>query len=163
MSAADTLPAVTLTAAALNAGAIGRISDHFDEPDWLRAERAAWWERAAQVSPPTGLEEEWRRTDLASLPRDGALLLDAPRVEVSPLPGATEAGVIVADLRAAIREHADLVRRHLGAAAGPSSHAHFWALAQAAWTGGLFVHVPRGVRVDGTIVVRAALPQSNAT
>ena len=153
----------TATASTLDATAIERISDARSEPDWLRALRAAWWERAEGTPPPTGLEEEWRRTDLTGLPRDGALLLDAPALEVHLPPGAAEAGVVVADLGTAVRDHPDLVRRHLGVAEGQAAHAHFWALAQAAWTGGAFVHVPRGVAVDGTIVLRTALPSAAAT
>ena len=153
----------TATATTLDAAAVGRISDHLDEPDWLRAHRAAWWDRAEGTPPPTGLEEEWRRTDLTGLPRDGALLMDAPRLEVHLPPGAAEAGVVVADLRDAVREHPQLVRTALGSAEGQASHAHFWALAQAAWTGGVFVLVPRGVAVDGTVVVRTALPNTPGT
>jgi Fe-S cluster assembly protein SufD len=153
----------TATATTLDAAAIGRISDRLDEPDWLREHRAAWWARAERTPPPTGLEEEWRRTDLTGLPRDGALLIDAPRVDIHLPPGAAEAGVVVADLRDAVRDHPDLVRGALGSAEGQASHAHFWALAQAAWTGGVFVHVPRGVTVDGTIVVHTQLPAVDAT
>lgn len=153
----------TPSAATLDAAAIGRISDQLNEPDWLRDHRAAWWAKAESTPPPTGLEEEWRRTNLAGLPRDGQLLVEAPRVEVSLPAGAAEAGVVVADLRDAARDHADLVRRHLGTQEGQASHAHFWALAQAAWTGGVFAYVPRGVAVDGTIVVRTVLPPAAST
>jgi Fe-S cluster assembly protein SufD len=153
----------TATAEALDADAIGRISEHLDEPDWLRASRASWWERAEQTPPPTGQEEEWRRTDLAALPRDGRLVIDGPRLETTLPPGAAEAGVILTDLRDAVREHPDLVRRALGQADGPASHAHYWALAQAAWTGGLFCYVPRGVVVDGTLVARTPLPDAGGT
>ena len=147
----------TATAEALDAKAIERVAQHFDEPEWLRASRATWWERAEATPPPTGLEEEWRRTDLAALPRDGGLVTDA-RLEVTLPAGAAEAGVVLTDLRDAVREHPDLVRRALGQSEGPASHAHYWALAQAAWTGGLFCHVPRGVVVDGTLVARTTLP-----
>ena len=153
----------TATAEALDADAIGRIGEHFDEPDWLRASRATWWERAEATPPPTGQEEEWRRTDLAGLPRDGRLVTDAPRLEATLPPGAAEAGVILVDLRDAVREHPDLVRRALGKLEGPASHAHYWALAQAAWTGGLFCYVPRGVVVDGTLVARTTLPEAGGT
>ncbi len=153
----------TATAEALDADAIGRIGEHFDEPDWLRASRASWWERAEATPPPSGQEEEWRRTDLAGLPRDGGLVLDAPRLEVTLPPGAAEAGVILADLRDAVRDHPELVERALGKLEGPASHAHYWALAQAAWTGGLFCHVPRGVIVDGTIVAQTTLPDAGGT
>jgi Fe-S cluster assembly protein SufD len=146
------------TAEALDADAIERIGEHLDEPDWLRAMRASWWERAEATPPPTGQEEEWRRTDLSGLPRDGRLLTDAPRLETILPPGAAEAGLILTDLRDAVREHPELVRRALGQADGPTSHAYYWALAQSAWTGGLFCHVPRGVAFDGTLVARTTLP-----
>jgi Fe-S cluster assembly protein SufD len=151
------------TALTLDAELIERISDRFDEPAWLRALRASWWERAEATPPPTGQEEEWRRTDLSALPRDGELILDAPQLEVSMPPQAAEAGVVLTDLRTAIREHPELVRSALGQAEGQASHAHFWALAHAAWTGGVFCHAPRNVIVDGTLVVRTSLTRADAT
>jgi Fe-S cluster assembly protein SufD len=153
----------TATAETLDTDAIERIGRHLDEPDWLRESRAAWWERAMRTPPPTGQEEEWRRTDLAGLPRDGSVLIDPPRLEAVLPPGAVEAGVILADLRDAVRDHPELVRRALGQADGPASHAHYWALAHAAWTGGLFCYVPRGVVVDGTLVARTSLPDAGGT
>ncbi|MBA3587769.1 MAG: SufD family Fe-S cluster assembly protein [Chloroflexi bacterium] len=152
---------LTQTASALDAGAIGRISDLLDEPDWLRTLRSTWWSRAETTPPPTGEEEEWRRTSLDALPRDVELLLDVPQLETEVPPDAVEAGVILTDLRTAVRDHPELVARYLGQADGPASHAHFWALAHAAWTGGLFCHVPRGVTVDGTLVARQMLPRAD--
>ncbi len=161
MTAAASTPMPT--AAALDAAAISRISDLYGEADWLRELRAAWWERTSSTPPPTGQEEEWRRTDLAGLPRDGELLSDPPRVRISVSPAAAEAGVTVMDLRDAVRERPDLVRRFLGRTQAQGSHAHFWALAQAAWSGGLFCHVPRGVALDETIVARTELPAGART
>ncbi|HSI99398.1 MAG TPA: SufD family Fe-S cluster assembly protein [Patescibacteria group bacterium] len=152
---------ITQTASALDAGAIGRISDRYDEPAWLRELRGRWWERAAATPEPTGQEEEWRRAPLDGLPRANELLLDVPTLETHLPPGATEAGVILTDLRTAVREHPELVQRALGVVDGPASHAHFWALAHAAWTGGVFCHVPRGVVVDGTLVARQTLPTAS--
>ena len=155
------------TASTLDADAIAGISGHLDEPDWLRSLRAAWWQRAVDTPPPTGLEEEWRRTSLDGLPREAELLLDAPMVEVELPPDARDAGVVLTDLRTAVREHPELVRRLLGDGGGDgdaqASHAHFWALAHAAWTGGLFCYVPRGVAVDGTLVARTLVPRADAT
>lgn len=152
---------LTQTASALDAGAIGRISDLLDEPDWLRTLRSTWWSRAETTPPPTGEEEEWRRTSLEALPRDVELLLDVPQLETEVPPDAVEAGVILTDLRTAVRDHPELVARYLGQADGPASHAHFWALAHAAWTGGLFCYVPRGVTVDGTIIARQSLSRAD--
>ncbi len=152
---------LTQPLSALDADTIARISELGDEPDWLRGLRRQWWERASSTPPPSGQEEEWRRTSLDALPREAELLVDAPHLEVHLPPGAAEAGVILTDLRTAVREHPDLVARHLGQADGPASHRHFWALAQAAWTGGLFCHVPRGVTVDGTLVARHVIPRAD--
>jgi len=156
---------MTLTEAAstLDADAIAGISGHLDEPDWLRSLRAAWWQRASDTPPPTGQEEEWRRTSLDGLPRAAELLIDAPELEIDLPEDARAAGVILSDLRTAVREHPDLVRRFLGTTDGPASHAHFWALAHAAWTGGLFCYVPRGVSVDGPLVARTRLERSDVT
>jgi Fe-S cluster assembly protein SufD len=152
-----------VSATALDADAIVRISQTLGEPEWLRDLRTAWWDRASATPPPTGLEEEWRRADLAKLPRDGAVVLDAPMAEIDMPPGLAEQGVVLTDLRTAVTEHPDLVRRFLGQAQAQSSHAHFWALAQAAWTGGLFCHVPRGVAVDGTLVASTRLASATGT
>lgn len=151
------------TASRLDAQAIGRISDRFNEPDWLRALRAGWWERAEHTPPPTGQEEEWRRTSLDALPRDAELVFDVSELDVHLPPGAAEAGVILTDLRAAVRDHPELVERYLGTAEGPGSHAHFWALSLAAWTGGLFCYVPRGVTIDGTLVARHTIARPDVS
>jgi Fe-S cluster assembly protein SufD len=153
---------VALTASTLGADAIAGISGHLDEPDWLRSLRAAWWRRAEETPLPTGEEEEWRRTSLDGLPRNAPLLLDAPPVEIELPPDARRQGVEVSDLRSAVRDRPDLMRSLLDEATkGPSSHAHFWALAHAAWTGGVVCHVPRGVVVDGTVIVRTTLPRAD--
>ena len=79
---------------------IGRISDHLDEPDWLRDLRTAWWERAESTPPPSGQEEEWRRVDLTGLPRDASLLLDAPRLEAALPEHLAGSGIVLSDLEA---------------------------------------------------------------
>ncbi|MCV0402339.1 MAG: SufD family Fe-S cluster assembly protein [Chloroflexi bacterium] len=152
---------LTQPSTALDAETIARIGELSDEPDWLCNLRQRWWERATQTPPPTGQEEEWRRTSLDALPRDASLLTDAPLLETHLPADAAEAGVILTDLRTAVREHPELVAKHLGVSDGPASHGHFWALAHAAWTGGLFCHVPRGVSVDGTLVARHVIPRSD--
>ena len=55
-------------------------------------------------------------------------------------------GVILTDLHAAAREHADLVREHLFSAVSPAEWKYL-SLHGALWSGGGFVHVPEGVEV----------------
>ncbi len=56
-------------------------------------------------------------------------------------------GVILSDLDGAVREHPDLVKRHLGARVTPQE-GKFAALHYAFWSGGAFVYVPRDVEVE---------------
>lgn len=145
-------------ASALDADAIRAISETLDEPDWLRSLRADWWSRVEATPPPTGQEEEWRRTSLTELPREAPLLVDAPSVRCALDDDLAAAGVVFADLREAVRTHPELVRAHLGQREASDPHAHFWALAHAAWTGGTFLYVPDGVVVDRPLVASVHLP-----
>jgi Fe-S cluster assembly protein SufD len=128
--------------------------DRRDEPEWLRALRARWWERAEATPWPTGQEEEWRRTSLDKLPRDGELALGASSMRCAVDPELVDAGLVFTDLPTAVREHADLVEPYLGTHETIDPHAKTWALGQAAWTGGTFLYVPRGVIVDQTLTVK---------
>lgn len=147
----------------LDAAVVAALSADRGEPAWLRDLRRSWWERAEATPFPSGQEEEWRRTPLKDLPRDGALLMDAEfRPESADLRLA-DRGVVFTDLATAVREHPDLLRRWLGAGEPVASHAAFWALSMAAWTGGTFLHVPSGVEVDATLIARITQPRADAT
>ena len=147
----------------LDAAAIGRISERHDEADWLRELRGSWLERALETPFPTGMEEEWRRTSLKDLPREGVLLEQAEFRPELPDSRLAERGVVFTDLATAAREHPDLVRPYLGRGEGVASHAAFWALSLAGWTGGTFLYVPRGLEVDGTLIARITQPASDVT
>src|SRR5438876_595870 len=56
-------------------------------------------------------------------------------------------GVIFTDTDSAIREHPDLVRQYL-ATVIPSNDNKFAALNSAVWSGGSFIYVPKGVKID---------------
>ena len=74
------------------------------------------------------------------------LVLDAPE--------AVEDGPVVLPLSLALERHPELVEPHLGTiVAGDQDY--FTAANEADWTGGAFVYVPRGVRVDAPILLTA--------
>jgi Fe-S cluster assembly protein SufD len=148
-------------AAALDAATVEHVSR--GEPAWLGALRADWWRRVEANPWPTGAEEEWRRTSLDGLPRDGGLLLDPPTATYELDPLLAERGVIFSDLGAAIREHGDLVRSHLGRNETLAAQMPFWGRSLAAWTGGTFLYVPAGVTVDGPLTARTTLPSGAYT
>ncbi len=56
-------------------------------------------------------------------------------------------GVIFCDPETAVREHPDLVRKYFGTVI-PYSDNKFAALNSAVWSGGSFIYVPKGVKVD---------------
>jgi Fe-S cluster assembly protein SufB len=56
-------------------------------------------------------------------------------------------GVIFVDTDTAVREHPDLVRQYMGTIVPPADN-KFAALNSAVWSGGSFIYVPEGVRVD---------------
>ena len=56
-------------------------------------------------------------------------------------------GVIFADTDTAVREHPDLVRRYFGTVVPPADN-KFAALNSAVWSGGSFVYIPEGVKVE---------------
>src|SRR3989344_2959391 len=56
-------------------------------------------------------------------------------------------GVIFCDTDTALREYPELVREYFGTIVPPADN-KFSALNSAAWSGGSFVYVPKGVRVD---------------
>jgi len=56
-------------------------------------------------------------------------------------------GVIFSDPESAVRDHPDLVKKYFGTVI-PFSDNKFAALNSAVWSGGSFVYVPKGVKVD---------------
>ena len=56
-------------------------------------------------------------------------------------------GVIFVDTDTAVREYPDLVREYFGTVIPPSDN-KFAALNSAVWSGGSFIYVPKGVKVD---------------
>ena len=84
-----------------------------------------------------------------------AYLRDGCGVMVSLDPKLSAAGVVVMDLREAVRKHPGLVREHLGSLIGPS-FGRFEAYNSAAWTTGLLIYVPREVEISKPIHIVSA-------
>jgi Fe-S cluster assembly protein SufB len=56
-------------------------------------------------------------------------------------------GVIFTDTDTAVREHGDLVREYIGTIIPPADN-KFAALNSAVWSGGSFIYVPKGVKIE---------------
>ncbi|MDZ7781138.1 MAG: Fe-S cluster assembly protein SufD [Gemmatimonadota bacterium] len=64
-----------------------------------------------------------------------------------------EKGVVLMSLHTALETHEELVREHLATEAVPPEEGKFAALNAALWTDGIFLYVPRGVRLEHPIRV----------
>jgi Fe-S cluster assembly protein SufD len=157
------------------------------QPDWLREQRARAWEAVQSLPFPTRKLEEWRYTDVAQLkldevhpadivgrvaaPAEARALLEGREAAGSVLfvgagvaaiqldPSLAAQGVILTDLASAAAEYPELVRGHL-ATAIPVDADRLAALNAAFWAAGVFVYVPRGVRIEKPIRVARWLPES---
>jgi Fe-S cluster assembly protein SufD len=92
---------------------------------------------------PAGL-----RKPLAGSKQGGVLVVNQGRVEQFELAASLrEAGVVFCDFATAVREHGDLVQKHIGRAVEPQD-GKFAALAAALFQAGVFVYVPPGLKLD---------------
>lgn len=163
---------------AFNRDAVAALAE--SDVSWLGERRLDAWQTYENLPMPTRQLEEWRYTDVsqfrldkvrlaaaqpAGVPEAARALLDrgdkagyalsvnATVVETGLDDELRSKGVILMSLSAAAYEHPDLVQKHLAAAALPASHGKFAALNAALWTAGVFLYVPRGVRIDKPIRV----------
>jgi Fe-S cluster assembly protein SufB len=114
------------------------------------------------VKPTEGQVREW--DDLPDAIKNTYEKLGIPQAERRYLAGVTaqyesevvfhrnredlEAqGILFCDMDTALREHEDLVRRWFGTIIPPNDN-KFAALNSAVWSGGSFIYVPPGVKVD---------------
>ena len=114
--------------------------------------RRAAQERFDSLPWPARTDEEWRRTDPESIPVSRVDLRPAdPALTVGWEPVSPEminAGVILTDLRTALKQFPELVEEHLFQTGESRGLAKFAALHEAQWSQGLFCRVPDGVRVE---------------
>jgi Fe-S cluster assembly protein SufD len=166
--------------------AVRALSERQDEPAWMRERRLEAWKIYESLPMPTLQDEEWRRTSLRALKlndiapfmeggasAEGLLpeaergeafagvlgLREGERVEYTLRDELRAQGVIFSDLRSAIREHGDLVRKHFMTRCVPPGDSKFAALHGAFWQNGVFLYVPKGVTITDPfrVIVSAGL------
>lgn len=152
-----------------------------DNPEWLRERRLDAWSIWERTPLPTTRLEEWRYTDpkklrwdrvTPALPGSGgdvpqaarealagrvasgrAIQVDAASASIELDEDLRAKGVQLLDLGSAAREHGDLVRQYLAIRAAPATAGKFAALNASLWDAGVFLYVPRGVRIERPIRV----------
>lgn len=89
---------------------------------------------------------------------DGATLVLTQVGEQVTITGSAPAGVTVSTLTEAASTHGELVEQYLGTIVDEEDP--FVARNDALWTGGAFIHVPRGVHADAPIALRVNLQEA---
>ena len=160
-----------------------------DEPGWLLDRRRTAFEAFSSMAMPTLREEEWRRTDIRALKlanfappaaegpsaEDRSAMAPAwealgahyatgiEHVNASPTRAADPAklgGAILVELATAAKDHPEILERYfLTEAVSPTADA-FSALHAAFWTGGTFLYVPKGVKVEAPLFTLVGLAGS---
>ena len=153
--------------------AVEELSARHEEPMALLQHRLEAWRLYKDILPPTGREEEWRRTDLSALSLDGMRLfpgavthVPAPSHQkgngyggrIEQLDGMTlsrrldadleRAGLVFSDLHSAAADHPGLFRAHFMTEAVRPDDWKLVALHAALWRGGVFLYVPAGAQVS---------------
>ena len=178
MSATATSADSASTAAGFGPSAFERFLDGLDEPQWVSERRRAAFHRFLETPMPSLRDEEWRRTDIRAFKLDafapprsvppspesqtalqpcwdalaanygaGLARIDGATVRETAAKAGLPQGVVFCDLNQAAREHSDLLTRYLGQAVSSSADA-FSELQAAYWSGGAFLYVPKGVKVE---------------
>jgi Fe-S cluster assembly protein SufD len=166
--------------------AVAELIQRRGEPEWMRERRLDAWKAYQEIPMPTRQDEEWRRTDLRTLRLDevapfavetavaGTLVPEGERdeafagvlglrddrcVEARLDEALARQGVIFCDLATAVRDHGELVRQYFMTRCVPVNDSKFAALHGAFWDNGMFLYVPRGVRVERPfrVIVAASL------
>ena len=79
--------------------------------------------------------------------------IDGAIVHVDLDPALAEAGVVLSSLRSALDTHGDFLERYLATKAVPAADGKFQALNAALWQDGVFLYVPKGVRLEHPVRV----------
>ncbi|MFM2243315.1 MAG: Fe-S cluster assembly protein SufD [Verrucomicrobiota bacterium] len=148
-----------------------------DLPAWFAGRQQAAWERFLATPAPTRKDETWRFSSIKQLdfsgylgdvpvPEDTGSLIVRSKGLADPvarfifvndtlieIDSKLPTEVICLPLAEALILHSDLVRDHFMREDTRLGSAKWAALHEARVSNGLFVHVPAGVEVDGTIEV----------
>lgn len=164
----------TTTVSAFDAAGFEQLlHERANEPAWLTERRKRSWAAYEGANWPSGKDEEWMRTDVRLFKLDKFSLAesesqpgaDALLARGVDLGGRVESvngralvseldeelaskGVVFGGLGQAVLDHGDLVRAATDREIVSPTYDRFAMLNDACWTGGVVLHVPKGVRLE---------------
>ncbi|MDQ3388277.1 MAG: Fe-S cluster assembly protein SufD, partial [Gemmatimonadota bacterium] len=129
----------------------------------LKMEDLSLAEERSPVAEPQSLPDGLRELVESPNDRAGRLVQHDSSVVYRELAESLAAqGVIFTSLETAVREHPERVQKYLGTAVNGKT-GKFAALNTALWSGGLFLYVPKGVRVEAPLRAFRWLTDAGAT
>jgi Fe-S cluster assembly protein SufD len=108
---------------------------------------------------PAGLTEAMNQDREAS---GHLVLIDGAVSHTDIRDDLAQKGVILCSLREAVEKHPELVDKHLATAAVPPEEGKFQALNAALWSDGVFLYVPKGVRLELPVRVTRWISEAGA-
>ncbi|WP_165248368.1 Fe-S cluster assembly protein SufD [Paludisphaera soli] len=173
----STSPATTTAPTGFSEEAFETFLQGRDEPGWLVDRRREAFARFKAFAWPTSRDEEWRRTDVRAFKLDAfappALHEPGPAAKAAFEPlwkslsshygtgvahvdgavvrkpdPASLGGAVFVDLETAVKDHPEILRKHLLTDVVKPSDDVFAALHGAFWSGGSLLYVPEGVKVE---------------
>jgi Fe-S cluster assembly protein SufD len=122
--------------------------------------------RLADAEPAPDDAAKWPKSLRAAMDEDHdasghIVLIDGHVVHADLDAGLSAKGVVLCSLHEAVDKHQALVREHL-AVTVPPEEGKFAALNAALWADGIFLYVPRGVRLDLPVRVTRWLSEASA-
>ncbi|MBV8082927.1 MAG: Fe-S cluster assembly protein SufD [Candidatus Eremiobacteraeota bacterium] len=141
----------TSAAPALELSAIEALTA--GEASWLREVRHGALERFESIAAPTDRTEGWRRLTLDGIDLSPATS-EPSHFTLTLSEADRKRGVVATTIGKALESHEPMVREALLHARSGRTVGKYSALAEAAWQGGAFVHVPDGVEATEPIVAR---------
>ncbi len=189
MSKASSSTAVSAPPVSTGKSFVEVLSQGRNEPEWLRARRVRALEAFQNLPGPTLADEEWRRTDLRAFKLDAFLqerehattpqalsAAESARKALSehysggtatldgrPLPSPTielPDGALLLELNEAATRIPQIIEKYLMTRAVDPSSDKFSALHGAAWTSGVCLYVPKGVRLEAPLYHLVGLSSS---
>jgi Fe-S cluster assembly protein SufD len=112
---------------------------------------------------PSAWPERLRETMQEDREASGHIvIIDGHVVHADLLPGLEKQGVILTSLHDAVDEHGELLEEHLAVEAVPAEEGKLAALNAALWADGIFLYVPRNVRLELPVRVTRWLSEAGA-
>ncbi len=130
------------------------VSAAATEPAWLQERRRRGASLSEELPLPDPKAKGWEFTDLRELEIESFAPASGTGHQASEV---SDDGVVVSSLREALETHGELLHRRLGSLVAIEDP--FVARNDAAWSDGVLIHVPAGVRVEEPIRVELGLTE----